>query len=172
MDLDLREHQGLFRRDLLYRLNTVQLVLPPLRCRQEDIPLLTKYFIARAAQEYSRSVRGVSGDVLVLLAAFSWPGNIRQLQHVVERAVILASGNELQIADLPLEFRQTGTAANSPESLRSRFRDKTDESERAMLIEALRQSNGNAAEAIRLTGFSERHFYRLLRKHRISRNSD
>ena len=174
MDLDLRESQGLFRRDLLYRLNTVQLVLPPLRCRQEDIPLLTNYFIARAAQEYSRPVHGASDDVLALFAGFSWPGNIRQLQHVVERAVILASGNELQIADLPLDLRQSeaGSTAQTRENPRDVFREKSAESERAMLIEALRQSKGNTAEAIRLTGFSERHFYRLLRKHRISRNSD
>jgi DNA-binding NtrC family response regulator/Tfp pilus assembly protein PilF len=174
MDLDLRERDGLFRRDLLYRLNTVQLVLPPLRRRQEDIPLLTKYFIARAAQEYSRPVRGVSGEVLALFTGFDWPGNIRQLQHVVERAVILANGDTLQVAGLPFELRQRGTdsTAQTREDLREGFREKSDESERAMLIEALRQAKGNASEASRLTGFSRRHFYRLLRKHNLASNSD
>ncbi len=174
MDLDLRERQGLFRRDLLYRLNTVQLIVPPLRRRKEDLLVLTEYFIARAAQEYNRPVRRASAEVLALFAAFSWPGNIRQLQHVVERAVLLANGDTLQIADLPLEIRQhdAGPTAQPPENLRSRVREKTGESERAMLIEALRQARGNTSEAIKLTGFSERHFYRLLRKHNLSSHSD
>ena len=174
MDLDLRERQGLFRRDLLFRLNTVQLVLPPLRRRQEDIPLLTKYFIARAAQEYNRPVHGASDDVLTLFAGFAWPGNVRQLQHAVERAVILSDGDVLQMTDLPPELRQSrvGLTGHAPESPRSRFREKTDESERAMLVDALRQAKGNTSEAIKLTGFSERHFYRLLRKHHLRSHSD
>jgi DNA-binding NtrC family response regulator/tetratricopeptide (TPR) repeat protein len=174
MDLDQRERQGLFRRDLLYRLNTVQLVLPPLRCRQEDIPVLTQYFIARAAQEYDRPVSGASDDVLALFAGFAWPGNIRQLQHVVERAVILANGDTLQVADLPLELRQSCPAPDLPASevVRAVRRKAAAEAERTTLIEALRRANGNASEAIRLSGFSRTHFYRLLRKHQISHSSD
>jgi len=174
MDLDLREREGLFRRDLLYRLNTVQLVLPPLRRRQEDIPLLTRFFIARAAQEYNRPVHRASDEVLSLFAGFDWPGNIRQLRHIVDRAVLLADGDTLQVADLPLEMRQrdAGSDAQPRESLRSRVRAKSDESERALLVEALRQAKGNTLEAIRLTGFSRRHFFRLLRKHNLDRNSD
>ncbi|HTW90620.1 MAG TPA: sigma 54-interacting transcriptional regulator [bacterium] len=174
IDLELRERQGLFRRDLLYRLNTVQLVVPPLRERPEDIPVLTLFFIARAAQEYDRPVHGASDEVLALFAAFPWPGNVRQLQHVVERAVIISEGDELQTTDLPPEFRQrqAGFTEHSPEGLRSRVHAKTDESERAMLIEALRQAKGNTSEAIRLTGFSERHFYRLLRKHHLTSHPD
>ena len=174
MDLDLRERQGLFRRDLLYRLNTVQLALPSLRRRQEDIPVLTQYFIARAAQEYDRPVHGASDDVLSLFARFAWPGNIRQLKHVVERAVILSDADMIQIADLPPDFRQCEDelTARPQENLRNRFREKTDESERAMLVEALRQAKGNTSEAIRLTGFSRRHFFRLVRKHNLSSNSD
>jgi len=174
MDLDQRERQGLFRHDLLFRLNTVQVVLPPLRERQEDIPVLTQFFIARAAQEYDRPVLGASDEVLALFAGFSWPGNIRELQHVVERAVILAEGSELQPADLPPEFRPSGVklSARPPEGLRSRFQEETDLSEKAMLIEALRQAKGNTSEASRLAGISRRHFYRLLRKHRITGDPD
>jgi DNA-binding NtrC family response regulator/tetratricopeptide (TPR) repeat protein len=173
MDLDLRERQGLFRRDLLYRLNTVQLFLPPLRRRREDVPILTHYFITRSAHEYQRPVRGASAEVLALFAGFAWPGNIRQLQHVVERAVILASGDTLQIADLPLELRQMRQAATltAPVVARAERRKAADETERAVLIEALRRAEGNASEAIRLSGFSRTHFYRLLRKHHISSSS-
>ncbi len=174
MDLESRERQGLFRRDLLYRLNTVQLVLPPLRRRQEDIPVLTQYFIVRAAQEYNRPVRGASDDVLALLAEFSWPGNIRQLQHVVERAVLLANGDTLQIADLPTELRQppAETNATTPENLRDRFRERSYESERAMLVEALRKAKGNISKASRLSGLSRSQFYRLLRKHHVDNSPD
>ena len=174
MDLDLRERQGLFRRDLLYRLNTVQLLLPPLRRRPEDLPVLTQYFITRSAHEYQRPVRGASTEVLDLFAGFSWPGNIRQLQHVVERAVILANGDILQVADLPLELRQTRPAPTlpAPAVTPAERRKAADEAERATLIEALRRANGNASEAIRLSGFSRTHFYRLLRKHRINHSSD
>jgi DNA-binding NtrC family response regulator/tetratricopeptide (TPR) repeat protein len=174
MDLDLRERQGLFRRDLLYRLNTVQLLLPPLRCRQEDVPVLTHYFITRSAHEYERPVRSASSEVLALFAGFSWPGNIRQLQHVIERAVIVASGDTLQVADLPLELRQTlpPTSPPTPAVTRDERRKAADEAERATLIEALRRANGNTSEAIRLSGFSRTHFYRLLRKHQIDSSSD
>ncbi|MBN2464037.1 sigma 54-interacting transcriptional regulator, partial [candidate division WOR-3 bacterium] len=174
MDLDLREREGLFRRDLLYRLNTVQLVLPPLRRRQEDIPVLTRYFIVRAAQEYSRPVRAASDDVLSLFAEFSWPGNVRQLQHVVERAVLLASGDMLQIADLPSELRHppAETNATTPESLRDRFRERSNESERAMLVEALRKAKGNISRASKLAGLSRSQFYRLLRKHHVDNSPD
>ncbi len=174
MDLESRERQGLFRRDLLYRLNTVQLVLPPLRRRQEDIPVLTQYFILRAAQEYSRPVRGASDDVLALFAEFSWPGNIRQLQHVVERAVLLANGDSLQIADLPTELRQPPAETNvpTPENLRDRFRERSNESERAMLVEALRKAKGNISRASKLAGLSRSQFYRLLRKHHVDNSPD
>jgi len=174
MDLDLREREGLFRRDLLYRLNTVQLVLPPLRRRQEDIPVLTQYFIVRAAQEYGRPVRGASDDVLALFVEFSWPGNIRQLQHVVERAVLLADGDTLQIADLPTELRQppAETNATTPENLRDRYRVRSNESERAMLVEALRKAKGNISRASKLAGLSRSQFYRLLRKRHVDNSPD
>jgi DNA-binding NtrC family response regulator len=133
------------------------------------VPILTHYFITRSAHEYQRPVRRASTEVLALFAGLSWPGNIRQLQHVVERAVILASGDTLQVADLPLELRQTRSvpASPAPAVTPAERRKAADEAERATLIEAMRRANGNVSEAIRLTGFSRTHFYRLLRKHRI-----
>jgi DNA-binding NtrC family response regulator/tetratricopeptide (TPR) repeat protein len=170
MDLDLREREGLFRRDLLYRLNTIQFVLPPLRRRLEDLPDLTQYFITRTAQEYNRPVRRATDEVLALFGEYSWPGNIRQLQHAIERAVILAAGDTLEIADLPLELRQTWTTqAVQPVAVTRGERHKAaDEVERAMLNDALGRANGNATEAAKLAGYSRAQFYRLLRKHQIS----
>ncbi len=170
MDLDLRERQGLFRRDLLYRLNTVQLLLPSLRHRREDVPVLTQYFIARSAHEYDRSVRKASNEVLALFAGFPWPGNIRQLQHVVERAVIMASGETLQVADLPLELRQARATATSPAPVQTRAEQHkaVKETERAMLLDALGRANGDVPEAAKLIGYSRSQFYRLLKKHHIN----
>ena len=170
MDLYLRESQGLFRRDLLYRLNTVQLTLPPLRRRREDIPALTSYFIARASQEHNRTVGLADDEVLALFTAHDWPGNIRQLQHAVERAVILATGDTLHIADLPLELRSAGpveTAQPVPVA-RNERREAADETERAMLMEALARANGYAPKAAELAGYSRAQFYRLLHKHHIN----
>ena len=169
MDLDLRERQGLFRRDLLYRINTVQLFLLPLRRRREDLPALTTYFIARTAQEYGRPARRASDEVLALFAEYSWPGNIRQFQHAVERAVILAAGDTLQLTDLPPELRQTGpVAVAQPVAATRAERRKADaETERAMLIDALSRADGQAPKAAKLVGYSRTHFYRLLQKHHI-----
>ncbi|MBN2464075.1 sigma-54-dependent Fis family transcriptional regulator [candidate division WOR-3 bacterium] len=171
MDLESRERQGLFRRDLLYRLNTVQFSLPPLRERREDIPALTQYFIARSAQKYNRSVHRASGEVLALFSGYSWPGNIRQLQHAVERAVILAPGETLQLTDLPLELRQAQVRlTEQPIAVTRSVRKKVaDDAERTMVTEALERAQGNATEAARLAGYSRAQFYRLLRKHNTRR---
>jgi DNA-binding NtrC family response regulator/tetratricopeptide (TPR) repeat protein len=170
MDLDVRERQGLFRRDLLYRLNTIQFVIPPLSQRADDIPALTEYFITRTAQEYGRAVRRASNEVLALFASFPWPGNIRQLRHAIERGVILATGDTLQLADLPPEFRQSQPAAvarpiavTREERLRAAA-----EAEEAMLHEALRRTKGNVTSAAKLTGYSRAQFHRLLQKYNIT----
>jgi two-component system, NtrC family, response regulator len=169
MDLDMREREGLFRRDLLFRLNTVQLVLPPLRRRREDVPILTQYFITRSAHEYDRPMRKASADVLALFAGFSWPGNIRQLQHVVERAVIMGSGDTLQVVDLPLELRKSQPVPTPAAAVLTRAEQRlaADQSVRAMLLDALGRANGNVPAAAKLSGYSRAQFYRLLRKHGI-----
>ncbi len=170
MDLALRESQGLFRRDLLYRLNTVQLSLPPLRRRREDIPALTSYFITRTSQQYIRAVIRASNDALVLLVKYGWPGNIRQLQHAIERAVILASGDTIEIADLPPELRPARPAeAASPVPLTRGERLKAAaDAERTVLIDALTRAHGSAPKAAELAGYSRAQFYRLLHKHHIN----
>jgi DNA-binding NtrC family response regulator/tetratricopeptide (TPR) repeat protein len=169
MDLESRVRQGQFRSDLFYRINGVRLLLPPLRRRREDVPALTDYFVARTAHRYNRTVNGASKEVLALLAGFPWPGNIRQLLLAVERAVILAAGDTLEVTDLPPELRQARPVptALSVAGIRRARRKAGDQAERAALLEALSRANGNAREAARLTGYSRAQFYRLLRKHRI-----
>jgi DNA-binding NtrC family response regulator len=169
-NLDISMSEGRFRTDLFYRLNTLQLVLPPLRRRREDLPALTQYFIARTAQKHNRTVRRASDEVMALFAEYPWPGNIRQLQHAVERAVILSTGDTIQLADLPSELREAGSPSSAhPAASRSDVRRRAaDEAERAMLLDALRRAGGRASEARKLTGCSKTHFYRLLRKYNIT----
>ena len=169
MDLALRAREGKFRTDLLYRLNAIPLVLPPLRRRREDIPVLTKYFIARAAQEYKRPVRRASDEVMALFAGYSWPGNIRQLKHAIQRAVVLAAGDAVEVSDLPPEFRPARPASSVRRAtgMRRARRRTADKAERAMLLKALARAKGNMTEAMKLAGYSRTHFYRLLRKHKI-----
>jgi DNA-binding NtrC family response regulator/tetratricopeptide (TPR) repeat protein len=172
MDLEARALERQFRYDLFYRLNTVMHTIPPLRWRREDLPALTDYFIARTAQEYGRPARRASNEVLALFAEAPWPGNIRQLKHVVERAVILARGETIEIADLPPELRQSHgpTSLSRPAvTMRDERRRAADEAERAALLEALGRANGYAPAAAKLAGYSRTHFYRLMRKHHISR---
>jgi transcriptional regulator with PAS, ATPase and Fis domain len=168
MDLDARARDGKFRTDLLFRLNTIAFELPPLRRRREDIPVLTRYFITRTAQEYKRPVQGASDEVMALFAGYSWPGNIRQLRHVIERAVILAAGETLGVSDLPNEIR---SAPARPAGATKRHRSKAvDKAERTMLIKALHRADGNMSKAARLTGYSRAQFYRLIKRHNITRS--
>lgn len=171
MDLEVRESEGLFRRDLFYRLNTVMHTIPPLRRRREDVPAFTAYFIACTAQEYNRPARRASDQVLALLAEAPWPGNIRQLRHVIERAVIVARGETVEADDLPPEFRQVRnltSRAGPATGLRNLRRRAADEAERAALIEAMGRAQGDVPAAAKFVGCSRTHFYRLLRKHHIS----
>ncbi len=172
MDLEARALSGQFRSDLLYRLNTVMHTIPPLRQRREDLPALADYLIAGAAQKYGRPARRASKEVMALFAEAPWPGNVRQLKHVVERAVILACGETIELADLPRELRQSfgpASASRPTVTVRGERRRAADEAERVALIEALDRANGNATRAAKLTGCSRTNFYRLLRKHHISR---
>ncbi|MCX6843848.1 MAG: sigma 54-interacting transcriptional regulator [candidate division WOR-3 bacterium] len=103
-----------FRADLYYRLNGVELLLPPLRERKEDIPELVQYFIVSCNQQYGRNVKGVQPEALSRLVAHSWPGNIRELMHAVERGVIVASGDIIDVRDLPAAVAAVGAAPSQP----------------------------------------------------------
>lgn len=98
--------QGAFREDLYYRLNVLNLTVPPLRMRREDIPLLARHFLVRCARSLRKSVQGFSPDALALLTAYGWPGNVRELENSIERATNLAMGALIETVDLPLESRQ------------------------------------------------------------------
>jgi DNA-binding NtrC family response regulator len=157
-DLGELSARGLFREDLLYRLNTVEIRLPPLRDRREDVPALAELFLARHAARYRKRLAGFEASALDALLAHAWPGNIRELDHAIERAVLMASGEHVTAEDLALRARTGG--ANVEELT-------LDEAERWLIERALRRAGGDVIEAARRLGLSRSALYRRLQQHGI-----
>ncbi|HZX95131.1 MAG TPA: sigma-54 dependent transcriptional regulator [Myxococcales bacterium] len=149
--------QGRFREDLLYRLNTVEVQLPPLRDRLEDIPHLAQFFLRRIVARGATRARTFTPDALDALVRHPWRGNVRELEHAVERAVLLASGEEIAPADLFL-----GATAQGPALLE---RMTLDDAERHLIQRALARCGGNVSEAARELGVSRSALYRRLQHH-------
>ena len=149
---------GRFREDLLFRLNTVEIRLPPLRQRLEDIPLLAAHFLARHAQRYQAPVHRFDDGAMDALLSHRWPGNVRELDHAVERAVLLADGDTVRAADLGLRA-VVAEAGSSLEDL------TLQEVERALIEKALARNAGNVAGAARLLGLSRSAMYRRMERH-------
>lgn len=173
-NLELLIKEGKFREDLYYRLNGVEIFLPPLRERKEDIGELIRYFIARANQETNRQVKGVTEGVLRCFLAYHWPGNIRELQHVIQRCVLLAQGDEITVSDLPVQFQKLIEEIPQAETVNLRISRRraqeqaAAEVERETLVRCLEQAGGNVTRAAKIAGYSRAQFYRLLKKHNIS----
>jgi DNA-binding NtrC family response regulator len=157
-DLPAEVAAGRFRQDLLFRLNTVQLHLPPLRERREDIELLAQHFLKRHAERYRKGFTGFDESALQALRAHAWPGNVRELDHAIERAVLMAQGKVIRAADLGLNAAQAAP----------RFDDLSLEEVEALLIKkTLARCDGNARQAAEELGLSRSAFYRRLEKHRL-----
>jgi DNA-binding NtrC family response regulator len=151
-----------FRQDLLYRINTIEIKLPPLRERLEDIPLLTDYFRNLYANKYEKQVARISDAALNRLQKHSWPGNIRELQHAIERAVIMANGQVLQPEDFQLMAQGPVVAADD-----SLMLEKFDleEVEKLLIRKVLKKYNGNITQAATELGLTRSSLYRRLEKY-------
>ena len=145
-----------FREDLLYRLNTVELHLPPLRERREDIPVLARHFLRRRAVHYGKRVVDFAPAALEALLAHRWPGNVRELEHTVERALLLSQGEVIRAEDLTL--RGGGVRAASLEEM------TLDAAERHLIQRALERAGGNVSEAAQHLGLSRSALYRRLQR--------
>jgi DNA-binding NtrC family response regulator len=156
---DLRERvkEGRFREDLFYRLNVVQLDVPPLRVRKSDIPTLAQHFLRRFAAENERTIQGFSDDALKALLAYPWPGNVRELENAVERAVVMCSGELIETDHLP------GNDSGSVVEMGVLVPGITlDELERMAIMQALEAASGSTAKAAEMLGVSRRKVqYRL-----------
>ena len=153
---------GRFREDLLFRLNTIEIHLPRLRERRDDILPLARYFLVRYAERYQRPRSGFSEEAIQSLRAYEWPGNVRELDHAIERAVLLSQGQQLESWDLALQRpSQPGDpAAVGPRSL--------DDMEREAIREALARFDGNVSLAAKALGVSRSALYRRLQRYGIS----
>lgn len=148
---------GRFRQDLFFRLNTIEIHLPPLRERRLDLPVLAAAFLERHARRYRKPVTGFSEGALQMLLGYGWPGNVRELDHVVERAVLLCRGPRIE--DTELSCRLPASSAGRPEEL------DLEELERLFIQKALARCEGNVLQAARLLGLSRSALYRRLQKY-------
>jgi DNA-binding NtrC family response regulator len=148
---------GRFREDLLFRLNTVEVHLPPLRERSEDIPRLAVHFLRQHAQRYKRQIAGFEPPAMQALMEYPWPGNVRELDHAVERAVLLSRGDQLRTGDLGLRAPETGTGRLEDMSL--------EEVESFLIRKTLARYEGNVSKAADALGLSRSALYRRLQKY-------
>jgi transcriptional regulator with PAS, ATPase and Fis domain len=153
-------HDNSFRQDLLYRINTVEIYLPPLRERQDDIPQLANHYLRQYAQKYRKNFQGIRPTAMELLQRYSWPGNIRELQHAIERAIIMADGDELDTRDfffLSAKPASEKTQASTTLNL--------DDMERNTIQRAIDKNGGNISKAAKELGLTRASLYRRLEKY-------
>ncbi len=155
-DLKAEVNSGQFREDLFYRLNVVPIQVPSLRQRRADIPELAQFFLERFAQRNQRGLLSISDAALALLSSYPWPGNIRELENVIERASLLTDGPSVKPEDLPDELRRPSDDDSGQEPLRERIRSATRELETDAIHDALDQTGGNITKAAKLLGLSRR----------------
>ncbi|HET9251784.1 MAG TPA: sigma-54 dependent transcriptional regulator [Candidatus Eisenbacteria bacterium] len=161
IDINREVTEGRFREDLLYRLNTVEIRLPPLRDRTDDLPRLANHFLAAAAARYGKKLSGFTPEAMQALMQHSWPGNVRELEHAVERAVLL-TGSDRAIGVEDLLLRPARDQANRVEDM------TLDEVERHLIRRALEKHEGNVSRAADALGLSRSALYRRLQQHDLA----
>ena len=164
-DLRFATANGSFRPDLFFRLNVLCLTLPPLRERREDIPRLAMHFFDQARREAGRPLMGITPAALRSLQEYAWPGNMRELKHVLQRAVLLAQGQSVQAIDIELDG--AAPLGEEPISFREAKARAVEAFERCYLEQLLVQSEGNISRAARAAQKNRRAFFELLRRHAI-----
>ncbi|PCI33989.1 MAG: sigma-54-dependent Fis family transcriptional regulator [Alphaproteobacteria bacterium] len=157
---------NIFRQDLRYRLNTVEIQVPPLRDRRSDIPQLVDYFVRHYARKYNQSIRLLSQEAHKILRDYHWPGNIRELRHGVERAIILAQGEQLEATDFPIRMEQDGGEASFTSPV-GKDQITLEELEKIALETALKRHRGNISRAAKDLGITRASLYRRMEKHEL-----
>jgi len=174
-DLEAEVKSGRFREDLFYRLNVVPIRLPALRDRREDIDLLVKYFLVQFNEKLKKGITGITPETLNALRLHPWPGNIRQLENVLERMVLMCDSNILTTADLPEEFSGVMTesdkdAVDESASLKQIVRKKTQTLERNLIEKALEETGGNVTRAAEKLGLSRKGLQLKMKELGLKRN--
>ncbi len=180
-NLETEVHKGTFREDLFYRLNVVTINLPPLRERSTDIPQLAEHFVAQACQEAGRPALAITDSAMRLLNRYDWPGNVRQLHAVLQRAVLLSDGQKIDDTDLPIEVRFSTLPTREPEGVAANGTRRfllppegmdLEAVERDFLVQAMEMSGWIIAKAAKLLGLSYRTLQYRLEKFQIRREGD
>ncbi len=162
-DLTQRVKEGRFREDLFYRLNVIEIHMPALRERRDDIPVLIKHYLQMFAKEAGKSIKDIDYEAMQALLAYDWPGNIRELRNTIERSTVLADGELVTIHDLPDKFRTLDVEGVSTSSLRQAL----DTFERDYIKRSLTENKGNKEAAASKLGIDLATLYRKLKKLRI-----
>lgn len=159
-DLNAMVDQGIFREDLIYRINTIQIQLPPLRDRGDDVILLAKHFLRVYAKRYNRSSLTMSGKTIELLKQYRWPGNVRELCHAMERAVILSENNVLEPYDFPFPSSvDSHSLAQEPMSL--------EQAEKILILGAMKRHKGNVSNVAKELNIGRQTLYRKMQKYEV-----
>jgi DNA-binding NtrC family response regulator len=164
-DLRAAKGSGAFREDLYYRLAMVELNVPPLNERREDIPLLARHFVKVFASQYGKQIEGLTSRALIVLERYQWPGNVRELEHVIGRACMLGDTSMLDVTDLPSHLTAP-TVQSSPDETGASM--ALEEHERQLLARALADSRGNQSEAARKLGIGRDALRYKMKKHQVS----
>jgi transcriptional regulator with GAF, ATPase, and Fis domain len=170
-DLEKAIRAGAFREDLFYRVNTFTITLPPLRERIEDIPFLAEYFLQRARSKVNKRVESISAQAIALLRNYSWPGNLRELENIIERAVVLTSSLVIEAEHLPLHV-QDSVVLKPMAGFMQRKSQAVERFERQALSGYLAQAGGNVSRAATLARIPRRTFHRLMAKYHISSHDE
>jgi DNA-binding NtrC family response regulator len=157
--------EGTFREDFYYRLNVVKIVLAPLRKRKSDIPVLVDHFVQRYSDQYEKSIRGVSREAMDLLMKYTFPGNVRELENVIERAVLLSRDDVLASHDLPPTVHGESPQNDCTDQYSGSFQERVEAFEQTLIRDALQAANGVQTRAATLLGMTERHLRYKLKKY-------
>jgi len=161
--LELAVQQGRFRQDLFYRINVINIELPPLRERLADIPLLAQHFLARTCDETGKKSQGFADDALAAMQRFNWPGNVRELQNIVERAVLLGRGPKVTLDDLPTQITLGQSAATEPLTGKA-LKDAMEGPERAIILEVLELNHWNRNATADALGINRTTLYKKMKR--------
>ncbi|CAH2030225.1 sigma 54-interacting transcriptional regulator [Trichlorobacter ammonificans] len=177
-NLEQGVREGWFRDDLFYRLNVFTIHLPPLRERMDSIPVLVQHFLEKASKKLNKRLTGMEERAITAMRHYPWPGNIREMQNIIERAAVLSHDGVVRLENLPSVFREThdAHAGSQPGSRRASFKAEKETRlsplERNLILRYLQEAGGNVSKAARLADLPRRSFYRLLEKHGISVQRD
>ncbi|HVQ36636.1 MAG TPA: sigma 54-interacting transcriptional regulator, partial [Pyrinomonadaceae bacterium] len=159
-NLEEAVNDGSFRQDLYYRLNVVNLEMPPLRERQGDIALLANYFAAKYGEKCNRRISGISTEAQSRLASYDWPGNVRELENAIERAVVLGTTEHILLEDLPDSVLESESRLTTPAT---KYHDAVAQTKKQIILNAMQQAKGSFTEAAKILGVHPNYLHRLIR---------